>query len=288
MGAFRFELSKVQVQPIRERVVSLIANIASELAERVASALGFPVPQAMPIVHRAANVEITRSVKLSLLARPGGVGMAGMKIAILVADGVDVERVGAMCQLLVDHKATSHPVAERSGAVKSSAGADLHAEASLETAPEVLWDAVILCSGKQAQAALSKHRGAQNFLRDQYLHCKPIVSLGDDSVINAALVPAQPNDSDSGILMLQTRKYGDALATIARRQYFDREVLAKRSRHQSLGGALDWQVASEWRHPHYKRRSRDIARAGRMTDLIARQCLDSGTRHGQRDKSRCS
>ena len=226
VGALRFELAKVQVQPIRERVVSLLANIATVLAERVADGLGFPVPDAMPVVHSAVNVEVKRSDRLSLLARPGEVGVAGLKIAILVADGVDADRVRAMYQLLVDHKATPRLLADRLGVVKSSAGGDLHAEASFETAPSVLWDAVILCGGKQAQAALSKNRAAQDFLRDQYHHCKPIVSLGDDAVISAALISPPLNASDSGILMLQKRKSEVALATLARRRYFDREALA--------------------------------------------------------------
>ena len=37
VSAYRFELTKVSVQAIRERVISMLVNVAPELAERVAS-----------------------------------------------------------------------------------------------------------------------------------------------------------------------------------------------------------------------------------------------------------
>ena len=46
--AFRFELSRVQTPAIRERVVSMLANVAEPLAEAVAAGLGFACPAPMP------------------------------------------------------------------------------------------------------------------------------------------------------------------------------------------------------------------------------------------------
>ena len=48
--AFRFELTRVQTAAIRERVVSMLANVADELAEGVAAGLGIDVPTPMPKV----------------------------------------------------------------------------------------------------------------------------------------------------------------------------------------------------------------------------------------------
>src|SRR5207253_7725370 len=48
--AFRFELTRVQTAAIRERVVSMLANVSVELAQGVAAGLGIPVPEPMPKV----------------------------------------------------------------------------------------------------------------------------------------------------------------------------------------------------------------------------------------------
>ena len=46
IGAFRFELTRVQTQAIRERVVSMLVNVDSGLASAVATGLGFETPAA--------------------------------------------------------------------------------------------------------------------------------------------------------------------------------------------------------------------------------------------------
>ena len=47
-GAFRFELGKVTVPAIRERMVSSLRNASEELAAKVAEGLGMKLPKAMP------------------------------------------------------------------------------------------------------------------------------------------------------------------------------------------------------------------------------------------------
>src|SRR5688572_23088816 len=48
--AFRFELTKVQVPAIRQRVVAMLANVDAELAATLAADLGMPVPDPLPRV----------------------------------------------------------------------------------------------------------------------------------------------------------------------------------------------------------------------------------------------
>ena len=50
--AFRFELTKVQVPAIRERVVSQLVNVNADLARAVADGLGIDVPKAQPALCR--------------------------------------------------------------------------------------------------------------------------------------------------------------------------------------------------------------------------------------------
>ena len=91
--AFRFELTRVQTAAIRERVVSMLANVADELADAVASGLGFEIPAPMPkVLPKVTKPEVTKSSPLSLLARPGDGGVKTRRIAILVADGAMAPR----------------------------------------------------------------------------------------------------------------------------------------------------------------------------------------------------
>ena len=60
-AAFRFELSKLTVPAIRERMLSSLVNVSAELAAAVAEGLGMAVPAAMPrAVARHRRPEVQR------------------------------------------------------------------------------------------------------------------------------------------------------------------------------------------------------------------------------------
>jgi catalase len=46
----------------------------------------------------------------------------------------------------------------------------------LETAPSVLWDGVVLPEGEDAVSMLSAMGQSLEFVRDQYRHCKPMLT----------------------------------------------------------------------------------------------------------------
>ena len=48
VGGFRFELSKVTVPAIRERMLASLVNVSTDLASKIAAGLGLKVPEAMP------------------------------------------------------------------------------------------------------------------------------------------------------------------------------------------------------------------------------------------------
>ena len=68
-------------------------------------------------------------------------------------------------------------LAARLGTVEAE-GRALEADATLETMPSVLFDAVIVPDGKGAAEELRSLGQALEFLKDQYRHCKPILILG--------------------------------------------------------------------------------------------------------------
>ena len=69
-------------------------------------------------------------------------------------------------------------VAPKLGTVQSAAGKALQADASLEVAPSVVFDAVVVADGDAAVDTLAKDARAVDFVKEQYRHCKPILVLG--------------------------------------------------------------------------------------------------------------
>src|SRR5690606_32264483 len=102
IAAFRFELSKVTVPAVRERVVSMLRHASEELANEVAKGLGMPLPDAMPpALPNPPQPEVTNSPALSMMARPGDGSIATRMVAVLVADGTDDESLWALADALL-------------------------------------------------------------------------------------------------------------------------------------------------------------------------------------------
>jgi catalase len=218
VAAFRFELSKVTIPAIRERVVSMLRNASEELAAEVAKGLGMePLPDPMPrALANPARPELTHSPALSLLARPGDGSIQARKIAILVADGVDGASCEAIEELLVAERAVPRFVGLRIGPVVTADGGKLEADASMENSPGFLFDALVLPDGEEAVKALQRDGHTMEFIRDQYRHGKAIMVL---PASKALLIQAgiefgrQGKQGDAGIVIHK----GDELeGTVAR------------------------------------------------------------------------
>ena len=154
VSAFRFELSKVQTPAVRERMVSGLMNVAPELAEAVGRGLGLAeMPAPMPkVLQKKVRPEVVKSPALSLFARPGDGGIRARRVAILVADGVKGKELTAIHERLLSAGAVPRFVATRLGSVTSDDGEALAVGVTLETAPSVLFDAVVLPDGADGVA----------------------------------------------------------------------------------------------------------------------------------------
>jgi catalase len=205
-GAFRFELTRVQTPAVRERVVAMLANVDRDLADALARDLGMPqTPEPLPRLTQNIAPEITASPSLSLLARPGSEGIRTRKIAILVADGVDVASAQEIHAQLVSAGAVPRYVGVRLGKVQGAAkGQALLVEVTLEAMPCVLFDALAIPDGQAAAETLGKVGHALDFVKDQFRHCKAILALGAGAdLVDSAGVPAKlPNGKeDPGLII---------------------------------------------------------------------------------------
>ena len=156
VAAFRFELSRVQTPAIRQRMVSGLMNVASELAELVAQGLGLAeMPQPTPkVLNKAVKPEVAKSQALSLLARPGDGSIATRRIAILVAQGSSADVV-PVAQALEGAGAVPRYLSSRLGGVKLADGSEVEIDGTLETLPSVLFDAVVIPDGQDAVEILA-------------------------------------------------------------------------------------------------------------------------------------
>jgi catalase len=185
-AAFRFELSKVTVPAIRERMVSLLLNVSRDLAGKVADGLGIDVDgvDSMPLaIARRPKPEVRQSPALSLLARPGELGVRSRKVALIVATGIDGEALDAVRTALRAAGAVPRLVGLRVGPFETRQGEALVADASLENEPGFLFDAVVLPDGDAGVEALSKVGLTAEFVQNQVRHCKPILALGAGSAL---------------------------------------------------------------------------------------------------------
>jgi len=231
INAFRFELSKVQVPAIRERMVSSLRNVSEELAEAVAEGLGITeLPPPMPkVMQKKVRAEVVLSKPLSLFARRGDVGIQARRIAILIADGVDGDEAKAIAARIRAEGAVPVFVAPRLGAVRPAKGAAMQADASLEIAPSVLFDAVAVVDGDESAVTLAVNGRATEFLKDQYRHCKAmLISGGAQIVIEKAGIPATlpTGDPDPGMIVASggDRRALDAfIAAVAQHRHYMRE-----------------------------------------------------------------
>jgi catalase len=229
-GGFRFELSKVSVPAIRERMVASLVNVSEGLAAAVAAGLGMALPKALPrALARPAAPEVVISPALSLKALPGDGGIRTRKVAILAADGADGASIMAMASALSAVGAVACVIGARLGRVNTLDRKPLEASATLENSPPVLFDALVLADGVDGVTDLARHVQTMDFIREQYRHGKTILALGASKVLldRADISATLPSgERDPGILLARAGEDASAafIAAVGKQRHTEREA----------------------------------------------------------------
>jgi len=209
-GGFRFELSKLTVPAIRERMLASLVNVSPQLAAEVADGLGMPVPAALPRALEAPNApEVKASAALSLTALPGEGGIRTRKVALLAAHGVVGGSLRAAQAALHAAGAVTVIVAPRLGAIETADGEAVEATASFENSPPVVFDAVLLPDGAVGVKSLLRHAQAVDFVAQQYRHGKTLLALGaSKALLERAGVEASfaSGDADPGVMLARVNE----------------------------------------------------------------------------------
>ncbi len=185
VAAFRFELAKVEHAEIRQRVVDNLAHVDAMLARKVAAGLGL-VPDARAAAGRAGfreargklPIEESAALRMPATPLPGSHPIATRRVAVLVADGVELQGLKPVLQALSDAGARCLVVGPQLAPVATETGRQYAVDHALATMPSVLFDAVMVAGGERAAQALAASGQAKQFVLEAYKHAKPLCALG--------------------------------------------------------------------------------------------------------------
>jgi catalase len=234
VAAFQFELSKVEVPAIRQRMVDNLAHVDAKLARKVAEPLGIALPDPKAAAGRAGFRDVrTKSpveASAALSMEGGGGGVATRKVAVLVAGGVEVGALRVIQQALHEAGASSRIVAAHLGFVATSSGQQLAVDHTFASMPSVMFDAVLVPGGAASAEALVRDGDAVHYALEAYKHCKTLCVIGEGLQLLRTLGVAVGESSPAvaGVLIGRNDPPGraqlaqDFVAAIARHRHWTR------------------------------------------------------------------
>ncbi|MDO5528782.1 MAG: catalase [Paracoccus sp. (in: a-proteobacteria)] len=208
-GAFVFELSKVELEHVRARVLSLLQNIAPELGERVAKGLGMDLPE--PATPAREPVDLGSSDALSIQKNWNDT-LEGRKVAILFAEGSDKGMIDGLKSDIEGKGGSVMLVAPRVGEMELKGG-KLAADGQLAGSPSPLFDAVAMVLMPDHVEKLKKDAAACAWVSDAFAHLKAIGHCpGSKALLEHCNIP-----SGEGVVP------NDEFVEAASKRYWDRE-----------------------------------------------------------------
>jgi catalase len=169
-SAIVFELSKVALLAVRNRVMSRLRNIDEDLAKRVAAGLAMPLPDKAPAAREPVEMKPSPALSIQQHGQPP---MKGRKVAILFDEGSDLAAINSMKGEVEKAGGTVMLVAPKVGELKLKGGT-LAADGQLAGSPSVLFDAVASIIMPDAAKKLAMDGAALGWFMDAYGHCKTI------------------------------------------------------------------------------------------------------------------
>ncbi|WP_242078136.1 catalase [Brevundimonas diminuta] len=213
-SAIVFELSKVSLAHVRERVLANLQNVDETLAQRVADGLNLPLPKASE--PGVAPIDLDASPALRIVGKYPDT-LKGRKVAILVADGSDGAVVDAVKAAVEGDGGSVFIVAPKIGGAKLKDGKTLAADGQLAGSPSVLFDAVAIVLSEDGCAQMLKEGAAVDFAKDAFGHLKAIGHTPESQ----PLLDKAGVEPDAGVIDLS--KDAKGFLAPARTRQWDRE-----------------------------------------------------------------
>ena len=170
-SALVFELSKVVLEHVRNRIMANLRNVDEDLAKRVADGLNMNLPAKSKAAVEPRNMDLSPALRI---VGKYPESLLGRSVAILVTDGADAKLVKAIRKAAEDEGATVKIVAPKIGGVTLKDGSKLKADGQLAGTPSVLFDAVALVLSEDGCTELLNDGAAIDFAKHAFGHLKAI------------------------------------------------------------------------------------------------------------------
>ncbi|MFT3718597.1 catalase [Pseudorhodoferax sp.] len=208
-SALVFELSKVALAHVRERVVARLRNVDEDLARRVADGLAIDLPAKAPAAREPVDMAPSDALSIQKQAMNS---FAGRKVGLLFAEGSDKAAIERLKGEVEQAGGTVFLVAPKVGGIPVKGGT-LQADGQLAGSPSVLFDAVASVLMPEQARQLAREGAAVQWFMDAYGHCKTIAHCaGTQPLLDKAGV-----EPDEGVVAL------DALVKTGPRRHWARE-----------------------------------------------------------------
>ncbi|MCW3170819.1 catalase [Chryseobacterium sp. 09-1422] len=188
-NALVFELSKVTIPEIRERMVGQLAFVDKDLANDVASRLGVEVKilnqpnQSVPADADSASLQskeiepATKFSKALSMANTVKDTIESRVIGFMMTDGFDAASTDRLIEKLEGQGGVVQYIADSVAPVKSSDGQAYIPDHALSTTSSVCFDALYVCAGEKSAEGFTRP-GNKNmtvdFINEAFRHCKAI------------------------------------------------------------------------------------------------------------------
>jgi catalase len=187
--ALIFELSKVNIPEIRERVVGQLAYINMDLAGKVAEKLGLKVqkleqpnqsipadanPASLQSEEKEPETKISEALSMQNTVKDT---VASRVIGFIVANGAKADSINALKMKFEKQKARVDFIAPSLAPVKADDGTLITPKHTLTNTASVCFDALYICSGENSTTELLDPENKYvvlNFVNEAYKHCKAI------------------------------------------------------------------------------------------------------------------
>ncbi len=214
VAAIVFELSKVTLPHVRERVLANLVNVDPDLAARSAAGLGCDVPAASPPAVEPIDLDLSAALSIVRNAIPT---LEGRKVGLLVADGSPTDVIDRVVAAVTEAGATPMLIAPRLLGIATSDRV-IDADGQLAGTPSVTVDAIAVIVDEAGAAALADDAAAVQFVADAFAHLKAIGHTPEAS----ALLERASVVVDDGVVGLD-----DGFVEAAKRRFHDREPMVR-------------------------------------------------------------
>ncbi|MDP9955221.1 catalase [Epilithonimonas hungarica] len=226
-NALIFELSKVTIPAIRERVVGQLNFINKELASLVAKKVGVDVtklqqpngsipadadPKTLQSTEKEPSTKSSEALSMKNTVKDT---IKSRVIGFVMENGVNAKDVKTLKSKLEKEEAVVQIIAGSLAPVKADDGTIFEPKHSLTSTASVCFDALYLCSGKNSAENLldeDNKPGTLLFVNEAYKHCKAIYfGKETDEIYNAsnvkgkkhedpAIITSESNNSDESFI----------------------------------------------------------------------------------------